>query len=443
MLTRFAPSPTGYLHVGNIRTALICWMYTRSQNGKFLLRFDDTDFQRSDIKYINSIIQDLQWVNIDWDLNFKQSERFERYNEVFLQLVKEGHIYTCYETRKELDIKRKLQLKRGLPPIYDRSALFLTEQERASYEQEGRKPYFRFKLDRNEIVKWDDEIKGKINIATSHISDPIVRREDGIYTYMLPSVIDDIDFNITHIIRGEDHIPNTVAQIQIILALKTKAPTFAHLSLLHFNDNKISKRKGGLDIRLIKKSEIEPITLVSYLAKLGTSDPIKVHVDMQSLIDSFDIKKFSSASTQFSLSEVYKLNSKALQKMPFKAVKERLNQIRVNSSEFWYFIRSNIEKFSEVAKWWQICKSDIEPVIFDKEIIKIALNVLPQGDCNENTLSEWVKAIRKVVDTKTKDLFMQLRLALTGTKTGPELAKLLVFIGRERIVARLKKVKDK
>ncbi|WCR57967.1 glutamate--tRNA ligase [Wolbachia endosymbiont of Ctenocephalides felis wCfeJ] len=439
MLTRFAPSPTGYLHVGNIRTALICWMYTRSKNGKFLLRFDDTDLQRSDAKYVNSIMQDLRWVSIDWDSNFKQSERFKRYNEVFLQLVKEGYIYACYETREELDIKRKLQLKQGLPPVYDRGALLLTGQEKAHYEQEGRKPHFRFKLNRKEIVKWNDEVKGEVNIATNHISDPVVRREDGLYTYMLPSVIDDIDFNITHIVRGEDHLTNTVAQVQMIQALKAKVPIFAHLSLLHFDDGKISKRKGGLDIRSIKEDDIEPMTLTSYLAKLGTSDPIEAHIDMKSLVDSFDIKKFSSASTQFSLSEVYKLNSKVLQQMPFEVMNGRLSQIGVNSSEFWYFIRSNIERFSEVAKWWQICKSDIEPATLDKEFIKIALSALPQGECNENTLSEWVKVIRQTLDIKAKDLFMQLRLALTGTKTGPELAKLLVFIGRENIVARLKK----
>ncbi|WP_250294682.1 glutamate--tRNA ligase [Wolbachia endosymbiont of Oedothorax gibbosus] len=435
MLTRFAPSPTGYLHVGNVRTALVCWMYTRNQNGKFLLRFDDTDLQRSDVKYINNIIEDLKWIGINWDASFKQSERFERYNEVFLQLIKEGHIYACYETREELDIKRKLQLKQGLPPVYDRSALLLTEQEKIRYEQEGRRPHFRFKLDRNEVVKWNDEVKGEINIATSSISDPVVKREDGIYTYMLPSVIDDVDFNVTHVVRGEDHVTNTAVQIQMIKALKAKIPTFAHLSLLHFDDSKISKRKGGLDIKSIRENETEPMALTSYLAKLGTSDPIEAHVDIQSLINSFDIKKFSSASAQFSLSEMYKLNSKVLQQMSFEIVQERLNQI---GSEFWYFIRNNIEKFSEVAKWWKICKSDIEPVILDKELIKIALNALPQSDCNENTLSEWVKAIRQTVDIKAKDLFTQLRLALTGTETGPELAKLLIFIGKENIIARLK-----
>lgn len=434
MLTRFAPSPTGYLHVGNIRTALICWMYTRNQNGKFLLRFDDTDLERSDIKYIDNIIEDLKWIGINWNSSFKQSERFERYNEVFLQLMKEGHIYACYETREELDTKRKLQLKQGLPPVYDRGALLLTEQEKIRYEQEGRKPHFRFKLDRNETVKWNDEVKGEINIATSHISDPVVKREDGIYTYMLPSVIDDVDFNVTHIVRGEDHVTNTAVQIQMIQALKAKIPIFAHLPLLHFDDSKISKQKGGLDIKSIREDEIEPMVLISYLAKLGTSDPIEAHINMQPLIDSFDIKKFSSASLQFSLSEMYKLNSKVLQQMPFEMVQDRLSQI---GSEFWYFIRSNIEKFSEVAKWWKTCKFGIEPVVLNKEFIKIALSSLPKGDCNENTLSEWVKNIRQTVDIKAKDLFMQLRLALTGTETGPELAKLLIFIGRESIVARL------
>ncbi|NSM57099.1 glutamate--tRNA ligase, partial [Wolbachia endosymbiont of Atemnus politus] len=322
--------------------------------------------------------------------------------------------------------------------VYDRSSLLLTEQEKTRYEQEGRKPHFRFKLNRKEVVKWNDKVKGEINIATSHISDPVVRREDVIYTYMLPSVIDDVDFNVTHVVRGEDHVTNTAVQIQMIQALEAKIPTFAHLSLLHFDDSKISKRKGGLDIKSIKEDEIEPMALASYLAKLGTSDPIEAHVSMQSLVDSFDIKKFSSASAQFNSSEVYKLNSKVLQQMPFEVVKKRLNQVEVDSSEFWYFIRNNIEKFSEVAKWWQICKSDIKPVILDKEFIKIALSALPQGNCNENTLSKWVAAIRQTVDIKAKDLFMQLRLALTGTKTGPELAKLLVFVGRENIVARLK-----
>jgi len=438
MLTRFAPSPTGYLHVGNIRTALICWLYARSQNGKFLLRLDDTDLQRSDIKYIDGIIEDLKWIGIDWDASFKQSERFERYNEVFLQLIKDERIYACYETKEELETKRKLQLKRGLPPVYDRSALSLTAQKKIQYEQEGRSPYFRFKLDSNEVVKWSDKIKGEINILANSVSDPVVRREDGNYTYMLPSIIDDIDFHITHVVRGEDHLTNTAVQIQMIQALKAKVPTFAHLSLLHFDNNKISKRVGGLDIRSIKEDGIESMALSSYLTKLGTSDSIEAHINMQSLIDTFNIEKFSSASTQFNLNEVYQLNSKVLQKMSFDVMKERLHQTGIDSAEFWYFIRGNIDRFSDVNEWWQICKSHINPTILNKEFIKVALDMLPQGNFDENTLSEWVKAIRQKVDIKTKDLFIQLRLALTGKEAGPELAKLLIFIGREKIITRLK-----
>ncbi|MDG7056110.1 MAG: glutamate--tRNA ligase [Wolbachia endosymbiont of Meromenopon meropis] len=440
MLTRFAPSPTGYLHVGNMRTALICWMYARSRNGKFLLRLDDTDFRRSDIKYIKSIMQDLRWLGIDWDSSFKQSERFERYNEVFSQLVKEGYIYACYETKEELDIKRKLQLKQRLPPVYDRSALFLTEKEKIFHERRGRKPHFRFKLDNSKIIHWNDEIKGEIKIATNHISDPIVKREDGIYTYMLPSVIDDIDFNITHVVRGEDHLTNTAVQIQMIQALKAKIQTFAHLSLLYFEDSKISKRKGGLDIKSLKEDEVESIALTSYLAKLGTSEPVEVYVNIQSLIESFGIEKFGLSPAQFNLNEVYKLNSKVLQQMSFTMVKERLIRNGINSSKFWYFIRDNIERFSDVVKWWQICNYNIKPIILNREFLDIALNTLPEDCCNENTLSEWVKAIQqRKINIKTKDLFIQLRLALTGMETGPELAKLLVFIGRENIVTRLKR----
>ncbi|MDN5248286.1 MAG: glutamate--tRNA ligase [Wolbachia endosymbiont of Tyrophagus putrescentiae] len=435
MLTRFAPSPTGYLHVGNIRTALICWVYARSRNGKFLLRLDDTDLQRSSVEYIDNIIKDLKWMGIDWDTSFKQSERFARYDEVLSYLMKEGYVYACYETKEELETKRTLQLKQGLPPVYDRSALLLTGQKKIQYEQEGRKPYYRFKLNREEVIKWNDEAKGEFNIVTSSVSDPIVKREDGNYTYMLPSVTDDIDYNVTHIIRGEDHLTNTAIQIQMIQALKGKVPIFAHLPLLHFEDNKISKRVGGLDIKSIRNEGIEAIALSNYLLKIGTSEAIEASVDMQPLIDSFDIKKFNAASVQFNLNEVYKLNSRILQKMPFEEVKERLGQV---TPEFWYFIRSNIQKLSDVDEWWQICKSEINPVIIDQGFIKIALSALPEGDLNESTLSEWVKAIRQIVNIKTKDLFMQLRLVLTGKEAGPELAQLLILIGKENIVTRLK-----
>ncbi len=439
MLTRFAPSPTGYLHVGNIRTALICWLYTRSKNGKFLLRFDDTDLQRSDVKYVDDVIDALKWITIDWDTQFKQSERFQLYDNIISELIKKGHVYACYETKEELEIKRKLQLKRSLPPIYDREALFLTQDKKSQYEKEGRRPHFRFKLNQDEFIKWNDEVKGEIDIKINSVSDPIIRRENGNYTYMLPSVIDDIDFNITHIVRGEDHITNTAVQIQLIKALNAKIPIFAHLPLLHFADNKISKRVGGLDIKFIRETGIESITLNNYLLKLGTSDSAEVYIDMQSLIESFDIKKFSSSSLQFNLDEFYKLNSKILQKMSFGMMEERLNQIGVNSSEFWCFIRNNIEKFSDVIEWWQICKSDIKTISADKELIRSALDTLPQDHFDQDTLQKWTNAIKRRTDIKAKELFRQLRLILTGKESGPELAKLLVFIGRENTINRLNK----
>ncbi|OEY86893.1 glutamate--tRNA ligase [Wolbachia pipientis] len=446
MLTRFAPSPTGYLHVGNIRTALICWLYTRSKNGKFFLRFDDTDIQRSDIKYIESIIEDLRWVGIDWDMQFKQSERFNLYDDVLLQLIKDGYIYECYETKEELEIKRKLQLKQGLPPTYDREALLLTKEKKSQYMQEGRKPHFRFMLNQDEPIKWNDEIKGKIDMKINSISDPVIKREDGNYTYMLPSVVDDIDFNITHIIRGEDHITNTAIQIQLIKALKAKIPVFAHLPLLHFADSKISKRVGGLDVKFIKESGIEPIALDSYLTKLGTSEQVESYIDMQALINSFGITKFSSASLQFNIDEVYKSNSKVLQKMPFEVVAERLSKEGIHSSEFWSFIRNNIGKFSDVIEWWHICQSDLECITTNldciptnKELIQIASYTFPQDNFDQNTLQKWVNAIKQKTDIKTKELFRQLRLILTGKESGPELAKLLVFIGKENIITRLNK----
>ncbi|MBV0899810.1 MAG: glutamate--tRNA ligase [Wolbachia endosymbiont of Fragariocoptes setiger] len=437
MLTRFAPSPTGYLHVGNMRTALVNWMYARCQNGKFLIRIDDTDKERSQIKYVDSIFKDLSWIGIDWDLTFKQSERYLRYEEVLSHLISTGHVYACYETKEELESARRFQLKTGISPVYSRSSLLLTEEKKKLYEQEKRKPYFRFKLSRNKSVDWNDEVKGVMNIFTNSVSDPVVKREDGNYTYMLPSIIDDIDYKITHVVRGEDHLTNTAIQIQMMLALGANIPQFAHLSLLHFDDNKISKRVGGLDIKSIREEGVESIALSSYLAKLGTSDAIEVCNDLQFSMDSFDIKKFNSASTQFSLNEVYKLNAKVLQRMSFDQVKQRLHQVEIDSSEFWYLVRNNIEKFSDVIEWWQICKYDIAFSILDKDFIKIALDTLPENNFDDNTLSEWVKAIRRNIDVK--NLFVQLRLVLTGRESGPELGKLITFIGRNSIIARLKK----
>ncbi len=432
MLTRFAPSPTGYLHVGNIRTALVCYLYARSCDGKLLLRFDDTDIERSNVTYIDSIIEDLKWLGIETNLSFKQSERFERYNEVFSSLMKEGHIYPCYESKEELDIKRKMQLKQGLPPIYDRNSLTLSAQQKEQYE---RKPYFRFKLDEDAIIFWDDEIRGEVKFLVKNISDPIIKRTDGSYTYMLPSTIDDIDYNITHIIRGEDHITNTAVQIHIMNALKAKVPKFAHLSLLHMGEDKISKRKGGLNIKYLKEDGLEPMAINSYLAKIGTSDVIKAQTSMKSLVESFSIQKFSAASVKFDLSDIYRLNAKIFSNMSFESVKERLNSMQ--SPDFWYLIRNNIERFSDTEKWWKICTTNIKTVIIDNELINLVLSLLPEEKWDENTWTRWVESIMLKTKIERNDLFMQLRLALTGLDKGPSLAKLLPLIGKERVILRL------
>ncbi|QGR02830.1 glutamate--tRNA ligase [Ehrlichia ruminantium] len=437
MMTRFAPSPTGYLHVGNVRTALICWLYTRSKKGKLLLRFDDTDLQRSSDEYKSEIANDLKWLHIDWDSEIKQSSRFDRYDEVFDYLLKEELVYPCYESKEELDFKRKMQLKLGLPPIYDRSALRLTQEEKNQYF--GQAVYFRFKIDQNRLISWYDEVRGNVSFNPENISDPIVKRADGTYTYMLPSVIDDIDFNITHIIRGEDHISNTAVQIQMFHALKASIPVFSHLSLLYCNDSKISKRVGGFSVKDLQSYELEPMAINSYFAKIGTSDPIIVHTKMQDLIDAFDITKFSQAPTQFNIDDIVKLNPKVLHKMSFSDVESRLRDLNVTSPDLWYFISGNVEKFSDVKKWMEICSQNIVPVInkSDKDFIKMALSVFPEGEINHDTWKMWITNIKRETDRKPKDIFLPLRLVLTGLSTGPELAKLLPLLGKTEIVRRL------
>ncbi|KJV65647.1 glutamyl-tRNA synthetase [Ehrlichia sp. Wisconsin_h] len=437
MITRFAPSPTGYLHVGNVRTALICWLYARKQNGRFLLRFDDTDVQRSRDEYIKEIESDLLWLNMDWDSSFRQSSRFDRYEDVFNYLLKEGFIYPCYETKEELEFKRKMRLKSGLPPIYDRSALNLTQAEKNKYFR--RVPYFRFKIGQDRLISWNDEIRGKVSFNSENISDPIIRRADGTYTYMLPSIIDDMDFNITHIIRGEDHISNTAVQIHMLHALGASIPMFSHLSLLYSDDNKISKRIGGSSVKDMQSYELEPMAINSYFAKIGTSNPVSVHTRMIELVDSFDITAFNQAPTKFNMDDVLKLNPKVLHSMSFNDVENRLRLLNITSSDFWHFVCGNIKKFSDVEQWVKVCSKDMVPIVRedDKDFIMLALNMLPQGEVHGNTWNTWISNIKQHTDRRAKNLFVPLRLALTGLSTGPELARLLPLIGRMEIVRRL------
>ena len=437
MLTRFAPSPTGLMHLGNARTALICYLYAHQMQGKLILRIDDTNTEACKTEYIDCIKRDLQWLGIEWDAYFQQSERFDRYHQVFNDLKKTGRIYKCYETAEELEIKRKLLISRGMPPIYDRSALSNSEQQITQYEKEGRLPYFRFKINVEDTIGWYDQIRDEITFIGSNLSDPVVMRTNGLYTYMLPSIIDDIDYNITHVVRGEDHIANTAIQIQMMEALNAKIPTFAHLSLLNLEGNKLSKRKGAIDVNSLRESGIEPMAINSYLATVGSSHQTAHYNTLDGLIKAFDIKKFSSSAISLNLDEINKLNHKAIRNMDFDAVYSRLN-IQELTLDFWEAIKFNITTLVAVKEWWRICKTEIKPIIEDKKFIDIAYDNLPQEQWDDNTWHTWITILKEKTKRNGKDLFMPLRLALTAAEQGPELAKLLPVIGKELVESRLK-----
>jgi len=435
MLTRFAPSPTGYLHIGNVRTALLCYLYAKKEGGKFMLRLDDTDLERSTEEFAEGIKQDLEWLGINWDLTAKQSERMDSYKKAVEKLKADGRIYACYETAEELDIKRKMQRSRGKPPIYDREGLSLSDEQKAKFEEEGRKPHYRFLLEEKEI-SWVDEIRGEVHFPANHASDPIIIRESGDYTYMLPSTVDDIDFEVTHVLRGEDHVNNTAIQIQIFEALGGKIPTFIHNSLIKTKDGKLSKRTGSASLKDMREDLIEPMAINSFLAKVGTSDSIELRGSLEELINEFDIKKFNKSPTIYAIEDIERLNTKLLHEMDFAEAKERL-EIEVDE-DFWLAVRPNISSLKEVSDWWEICKEKIDPVIEDKDFAAEASELLPDGNWDENTWNDWIEKVKEKTGRKGKELFMPVRKALTGMEHGPELKVLLPLIGRERAIARLK-----
>jgi glutamyl-tRNA synthetase len=437
--TRFAPSPTGYLHVGNVRTALINWLYTRSQGGTFMLRLDDTDKERSKEEYAEGIKRDLAWLGLTYDKTARQSDRFDRYNEVIKELMASGRMYTCYETQEELEIKRKMLLGRGLPPIYDRAALKLTDAQKKAFEAEGRKPHLRFKLS-DTPIEWNDQVRGAISFDAKHLSDPILIRECGTPTYMLPSAVDDADMGITHIVRGEDHITNTAIQIQIFEALGATPPSFAHLSLIKSKEDKISKRKGGFDIATMREEGIDPMAINSFLAKLGTSDPIELKESLDVLVSEFDINRFSRAQAIYEKEDLVRLNTKLLHNLPFNQVESRIQALGLQGVDagFWEAVRMNLGSLEEIKEWWHICKEPITPEIEDASFTEQAAGLLPGGDWNQETWGVWVNDVKTATGRKGKQLFMPLRKALTARESGPELHHILPLIGRERAVKRLK-----
>ncbi len=432
MRTRFAPSPTGFIHLGNVRTALICYLHAKRNGGQFMLRIDDTDSESCSVEYIERIKEDLKWLGLEWDVLANQSERFDRYNEVLSHLLSSGRVYKCYETPAELEMKRKMLISRGLPPIYSRP----TEQEIQRYEEQQRKYHLRFAINKGAKVTWNDKVKGDISFLGEKLSDPVIMRTNGLYTYMLPSVIDDMDYGITDVIRGEDHIANTAIQIEMMDAINAKKPNFAHLSLLRTGEEKLSKSKGGGSIRELEEIGIEPMAINSYLATAGSSQPIKSYKNLRELIEGFEITNFSTSSILLDLQSVKSLNDKVIRNISFSELSVRL-QIEGLTEDFWCAIKHNIKSVPEVYDWWAICKTKINPVIKEKEFIGIALENLPSGDWDEGTWGVWVSKLKEISGRKGKNLFLPLRLALTGSESGPELAKLLPLIGRERAMLRL------
>ncbi|MCP5395456.1 MAG: glutamate--tRNA ligase [Sphingomonadaceae bacterium] len=440
--TRFAPSPTGRLHVGNIRTALHNWMLARKAGGCFLLRIDDTDAERSREEYVEAIRADLAWLGMEPDGVERQSERLALYEAAFDALKDAGRVYPCYETAQELDLKRKIALGRGLPPIYDRAALALSDAERAAKEADGVAPHWRFKLDHGEEIRWDDGVRGPQKFDPATLSDPVIRRADGSWLYMLPSAVDDIEMGITNVLRGEDHVSNTAVQIQMFTALyaaqhkgAAKVPDFAHEALLVGKEGKLSKRLGSLGCDAFREQGIEPEALVALLARLGTSQPVEPIADRAVLLDTFDLSTFGRAPAKFDDAELARINTAIVHQLPFERVQGLLPE--GFTPEAWHAIRPNLEKASEVVEWWQVVTGPITPPDFadeDRAFLTEAARLL---SWSETPWQDLTSALKAATGRKGKALFLPLRQALTGMDHGPDMKELLPLIGEEEAKARL------
>jgi glutamyl-tRNA synthetase len=434
---RFAPSPTGYLHVGNARTALVNYLFARREGGVFLLRLDDTDTERGRPEYEQGLYDDLRWLGLDWDENAKQSDRSARYEEVADKLKAAGRLYPCFEGEDELASKRAALVKRKLPPIYDRGALNMTAEQRATAEANGKRPYWRFKLS-DGAASWNDLVLGSRNIRLGTVSDPVLIRADGSPLYTFTSVVDDADMDITHIIRGEDHVSNTAVQIDLFQAITKKpVPRFAHLPLISGGDGeKLSKRIGSISLKSLRKDGIEPGAITSYLARLGTNkDPAPL--PLPELVASFSLSDFSRSTPRFDARQLVALNRKLLHHIEFDAVKDRLPEGA--TPKFWNAIRDNIDMLTEARRWWEVVAGEfILPALpAHIPVWRAALDSLPPEPWDEATWKPWSTVISEATGAKGRDLFQPLRLALTGEEHGPEMAKLLPLIGRELVARRL------
>lgn len=438
-VVRFAPSPTGNIHIGNARTALLNWLYAERNGGRFILRFDDTDRERSRQEYAEGIEQDLRWLGIRPDMIVRQSERSDLHDAARDRLIAAGRLYPCYETPDELERRRKRARALGRPPIYDRAALELTEADRRKLEAEGRKPHWRFKLD-GRPVTFDDLIRGEHTVNTSSMSDPVLIRADGSYLYTLPSVVDDVDLGITHVIRGEDHLSNTGVQIELFEALGAKPPVFAHHNLLTGEGGQgLSKRLGSLAIADLRAEGFEPMAVAAMASLTGTSAAIEPVNSTAELAEKLDFSMISHGPARYSPDELKALNARMLHEMPYAEAAPRLKELGLDSAPLWLALRENLAVFPDIAEWAKLVTGPVAPVIADedRDFLAEAAALLPPEPWDAETWSQWTGALKAETSRKGKALFLPLRLALTGRADGPELRSLLPLIGRKACLDRL------
>ena len=436
---RFAPSPTGLLHIGNARSAVINWAYIKNKGGDFILRIDDTDLERSKKKYENKIKENLLWLGLSWSKTFNQSQRIDIYDKKILLLKESERIYPCFESAEELSLKRKTQLLSGKPPIYDRSALKLTSNQIENLIKEGKTPHWRFKLE-DEIIEWQDLIKGKVSFDSKNLSDPVLIREDGSLLYHLPSVVDDVEENITDIIRGEDHITNTAFHIQLFKSLNAKIPHFGHHPFLTDEEGKsFGKRLGSLSIQKMYEDGFESLTLLNYLLSIGTSKNLSKEKNIDKLVNNFNIDNLASSSPKFSISVLKLLNKDLLQSYDFSDTEKKFIDLNIKdaSEDFWIFIKNNINYFSESLDWIKVINSTEIYIQEPNDYLNLAAELLPEDPYDETTWNVWTDLIKNRTGKKGKELFMPIRFALTGREKGPELKYLLPLLTKDHILKKL------
>src|SRR6516164_7025351 len=439
-IVRFAPSPTGRIHIGNARTALLNFLFAKKHHGEFVLRFDDTDLERSKEEYAEAIEVDLAWLGATPDLVLRQSQRFALYHAAAEKLRHCGRLYSCYETPEELDRRRKRQQARGLPPVYDRAALRLTAAERATLEASGRKPHWRFRLEPT-TVRWDDLVRGESHIDCASLSDPVLRREDGTYLYTLPSVVDDVDFGVTDVIRGEDHVTNTAVQIQIFDALAGAAPNFGHHNLLtDAGGGGLSKRAGALSIASLRTKGIEPLAVAALAVLVGSAEAVRPVASLDELANLIDLSQLSHGAASFDEAELEALSGRTLHRLPYAAVADRLAALGVagpNVEALWLAVRGNLSRLDDAAIWRQVAEGEVAPIVEDADYLKLAASCAPEGPWDQSTWGAWTTRLKELTGRKGRALFHPLRLALTGSEAGPDLAALLPLIGRAKALGRL------